>query len=67
KVYVSYCIGSVKVPTDPKTSEEKLRTLVDLFWLLTRSIEESCQAIEELEQSHIDNLKKKIRKLEEHE
>ena len=32
EVYVVNCIGSVEVPTDSKTSEEKLRKLIDLFW-----------------------------------
>ncbi|KAI8059692.1 hypothetical protein BDF21DRAFT_390190 [Thamnidium elegans] len=67
KVYVISCIGSVEVPTESKTSEEKLRKLIDLFWFLRQLINESYQAIDELQGSHIDNMKKKARKLEGHE
>ncbi|KAG0823875.1 hypothetical protein G6F19_010636 [Rhizopus arrhizus] len=67
KVYVTNCIGSVEVPTESKTSEEKLRKLIDLFWFLRQLINESYQAIDELQGSHIDNMKKKARKLEGHE
>ncbi|KAI7873839.1 uncharacterized protein EV154DRAFT_401169, partial [Mucor mucedo] len=34
KIYVTNCIGSVDVPTQAKTCEEMLITLIDLFWLL---------------------------------
>ncbi|CAO3664816.1 unnamed protein product [Rhizopus stolonifer] len=37
--------ATLEVPMDPKTSEEKLRALIDLFWLLKKSIEESYQAV----------------------
>ncbi|KAI8876608.1 hypothetical protein K501DRAFT_300343, partial [Backusella circina FSU 941] len=67
KAYVINCIGSVEVPTESKTSEEKLRKLIDLFWFLRQLINESYQAIDELQGSHIDNMKKKARKLEGHE
>ncbi|KAG2191653.1 hypothetical protein INT46_004425 [Mucor plumbeus] len=49
KVYVTNCIGSVEVPTESKTSEEKLRKLIDLFWFLRQLINESYQAIDELQ------------------
>ncbi|KAI8367890.1 hypothetical protein EDC96DRAFT_442080, partial [Choanephora cucurbitarum] len=67
KVYVTNCIGSVEVPTESKTSEEKMRKLIDLFWFLRQLINESYQAIDELQKSHNDNMKKKARKLEGHE
>ncbi|KAI9022947.1 hypothetical protein CLU79DRAFT_749632 [Phycomyces nitens] len=67
KVYVTTCIGSVKVPTEPKSSEEKLRKLINLFWFLRQLIDESYEAIDELQGSHIANMKIKARRLEGHE
>ncbi|KAI7902403.1 uncharacterized protein BX663DRAFT_74638 [Cokeromyces recurvatus] len=64
KIYVINCIGLVKVPTASKTSEENLRELINLFWRFRKLIKESYQAINELQGSHINNMKKKSRKLE---
>ncbi|KAG1175300.1 hypothetical protein G6F36_011121 [Rhizopus arrhizus] len=67
EIYLSTCIGSVVVPTNANTSEEQLRQLIDNFWQLRTSIMESCKAIEELKDSHIENMKIKTRRLKGHE
>ncbi|KAI7873841.1 uncharacterized protein EV154DRAFT_430592, partial [Mucor mucedo] len=64
KIYITNCIGSVEVPVQAKTCEEKLRKLIDLFWLLRLLIKESYQAMDELKESHARNIKVKARKLE---
>ncbi|CAO3632099.1 unnamed protein product [Mucor fragilis] len=67
KLYIKNCIGSVEIPTKARHSEENLRKLVNLFWLMKQMISESYEAIDALESSHVSNMKIKTRKAAGHE
>ncbi|CAO3612637.1 unnamed protein product [Mucor hiemalis] len=66
-VFFVQATRSVEVPTEAGSSEESLRNIINLFWFFRRLINESYEAISELERLHIENMKKKARKLQGHE
>ncbi|RCH94343.1 hypothetical protein CU097_008848 [Rhizopus azygosporus] len=55
---------SVGMPTRAQGSEESIRRLVDLFWLLRTLVLEASQAMYSLRSSHVFNMKVKTRNLE---
>ncbi|CEG72711.1 hypothetical protein RMATCC62417_08222 [Rhizopus microsporus] len=55
---------SVGMPTRAQGSEESIRRLVDLFWLLRTLVLEANQAMDSLRSSHVENMKVKTRNLE---
>ncbi|CEJ03250.1 hypothetical protein RMCBS344292_17238 [Rhizopus microsporus] len=60
-VLATYSVG---MPTRAQGSEESIRRLVDLFWLLRTLVLEANQAMDSLRSSHVENMKVKTRNLE---
>ncbi|CEI92671.1 hypothetical protein RMCBS344292_06924 [Rhizopus microsporus] len=52
------------MPTHAQGSEESIRQLVNLFWLLKSLVLETNQAMDSLRSSHVENMKLKTRNLE---
>ncbi|ORE09250.1 hypothetical protein BCV72DRAFT_270622 [Rhizopus microsporus var. microsporus] len=52
------------MPTHAQDSEESIRQLIDLFWLLRTLVLETNQAMDSLRLPHVENMKIKTRDLE---
>ncbi|CEG65882.1 hypothetical protein RMATCC62417_02569 [Rhizopus microsporus] len=63
-VFFVQATRSVGMPTHAQGSEESIRQLVNLFWLLKTLVLETNQAMDSLRSSHVENMKLKTRNLE---